>query len=186
LGWSKTEMERERKPEFQTSLGYGGPRRRILKATAALKSLRLFARVHGGGLRAERIPTYLCEEVFSGTHFAAGAVSPLGISICWPDTMPDIGELTLRSGSSTWIRQPTAGRQREMGGLEAAAAESVEIGRFLLQLALVVPSSVPTLALCQILSGGAARLGVGRDGALSSLHFCFRWSFFPELALNTE
>ena len=82
---------RGRRPRHQTLLGYGGPRRRILMATAALKSLRLFARVHhdGGGLRAERIPTNLCEEVFSDTHFAAGAVSPLGILICWPDTMPD-------------------------------------------------------------------------------------------------
>ena len=54
-----------RQPRHQTLLGYGGPRRRILKATAALKSLRLYARVHGGGLRAERIPTNLCEEVFT-------------------------------------------------------------------------------------------------------------------------
>lgn len=101
------------RPRHQTLLGYGGPRRRILKATAALKSLRLFARVHGGGLRAERIPTCLCQEVFSDTHFAAGAVSPLGISIGWPGTMPDIGGLMLRSASSTWIRQPAAGRQGE-------------------------------------------------------------------------
>ena len=50
---------RGRRLRHQTLLGYGGPRRLILKATAALKSLRLYARVHGGGLRAERIPTNL-------------------------------------------------------------------------------------------------------------------------------
>jgi hypothetical protein len=163
---------RGRRPRHQTLLGYGGPRRRILKATAALKSLRLFARVHGGGLRAERIPTYLCEEVFSDTHFAAGAVFPLGISICWPDTMPDIVRPMLRSASSTWIRQPAAGRQGER-------RDSKRVGRerttFDADLRLSFPPlsqpwhyvrSYPEEPLCW----RSAR----RDEALSSLHFCFR------------
>ena len=63
-----------------------------------------------------------------GSFHAAGAVSPLGISICWPDTMPDIGGLMLRSASSTWIRQPAARRQGERRD-----STRVESGRHLMQ-----------------------------------------------------
>ena len=136
------------------------------------RGIEIFAPVHGGGLRAERIPTYLCEEVFSDTHFAAGAVFPLGISICWPDTMPDTVRPMLRSASSTWIRQPAAGRQGER-------RDSKRVGRerttFDADSRLSFPPlsqpwhyvrSYPEEPLCW----RSAR----RDEALSSLHFCFR------------